>query len=190
MTTYRSTHTRSSISTTDGSLVFLRPATVWRDEIVARARLAKTKDSANSRLSLCPMILVPLYLREIIARSRRSLKTLLLDQTKSARPRQHLRRRSFVSRAYHPFKIAVQLSAHDRAFASGNSRGLNAAITDSSTHASAWNIRMAFLTARLSKGSGKSTNVKASRASNAARRYDASCRRPVDLTGAPRCQRR
>ena len=51
-------------------------------------------------------------------------------------------------------------------------------------HASAWSIQTASLTARLSKDSGKFTNVKANRASNAARAFDDSRTAADRLTGA------
>ena len=80
-------------------------------KLVARARLAKTKgirelapEPLSDDFSLA-------YLREIVARSRRSLKTLLLDQTKVLGLGNIYAAEALFRAGINPFKIAAQLSS-------------------------------------------------------------------------------
>ena len=91
---------------------------VFRDQrqfgvmkLVARAQLAKTKgirelapEPLSDDFSLA-------YLREIVARSRRSLKTLLLDQTKVLGLGNIYAAEALFRAGINPFKIAAQLSS-------------------------------------------------------------------------------
>ena len=114
---------------------------VFRDQrqfgvmkLVARTRLAQTKgirelapEPLSDDFSLA-------YLREIVARSRRSLKTLLLDQTKVLGLGNIYAAEALFRAGINPFKIAAQLSSpRVKRLHQAIREVLSDAITDSST---------------------------------------------------------
>ena len=114
---------------------------VFRDQrqfgvmkLVARARLAKTKgirelapEPLSDDFSLA-------YLRDIIARSRRSLKTLLLDQTKVLGLGNIYAAEALFRAGINPFKVGAQLSSpRVKRLHQAIREVLSDAITDSST---------------------------------------------------------
>src|SRR2546425_9536906 len=114
---------------------------VFRDQrqfgvmkLVARTRLAKTKGIRELAPEPLSDDFSPSYLRDIIARSRRSLKTLLLDQTKVLGLGNIYAAEALFRARINPFKIAAQLSSPrvDRLHQAIR-EVLSAAITDSST---------------------------------------------------------
>ena len=91
---------------------------VFRDQrqfgvmrLVARARLAKTKGIRDLAPEPLSDDFSPAYLSEILARSRRSLKTLLLDQTKVLGLGNIYAAEALFRARINPFKIAAQLSS-------------------------------------------------------------------------------
>jgi len=91
---------------------------VFRDQrqfgvmrLVARARLAKTKGIRDLAPEPLSDDFGPAYLSEILARSRRSLKTLLLDQTKVLGLGNIYAAEALFRARINPFKIAAQLSS-------------------------------------------------------------------------------
>ena len=91
---------------------------VFRDQrqfgvmkLVARARLAQTKGIRELAPEPLSDDFSPAYLREIVARSRRSLKTLLLDQTKVLGLGNIYAAEALFRAGINPFKIAAQLSS-------------------------------------------------------------------------------
>ncbi len=80
-------------------------------KLVARARLAKTKGIRELAPEPLSEDFSPAYLRDIIARSRRSLKTLLLDQTKVLGLGNIYAAEALFRAGINPFKIAAQLSS-------------------------------------------------------------------------------
>ena len=80
-------------------------------KLVARARLAKTKGIRELAPEPLSDDFSPAYLRDIIARSRRSLKTLLLDQTKVLGLGNIYAAEALFRAGINPFKIAAQLSS-------------------------------------------------------------------------------
>ena len=91
---------------------------VFRDQrqfgvmkLVARARLAQTKGIRELAPEPLSDDFSPAYLREIVARSRRSLKTLLLDQTKILGLGNIYAAEALFRARINPFKIAAQLSS-------------------------------------------------------------------------------
>ena len=103
-------------------------------KLVARARLAKTKgirelapEPLSDDFSLA-------YLREIVARSRRSLKTLLLDQTKVLGLGNIYAAEALFRAGINPFKVGAQLSSpRVKRLHQAIREVLSDAITDSST---------------------------------------------------------
>lgn len=91
---------------------------VFRDQrqfgvmkLVARARLAKTKGITELAPEPLSDAFSPAYLRDVTARSRRSLKTLLLDQTKVLGLGNIYAAEALFRAGINPFKIAAQLSS-------------------------------------------------------------------------------
>ena len=80
-------------------------------KLVARARLAKTKGIRELAPEPLSDDFSPAYLRDIIARSRRSLKTLLLDQTKVLGLGNIYAAEALFRAGINPFKIGAQLSS-------------------------------------------------------------------------------
>src|SRR2546425_219930 len=114
---------------------------VFRDQrkcgvmkLVARARLSKTKGIRDLAPEPLSEDFSPAYLRDIIARSRRSLKTLLLDQTKVLGLGNIYAAEALFRARINPFKTAAQLSSPrvDRLHRAIRDV-LTDAITDSST---------------------------------------------------------
>ena len=103
-------------------------------KLVARARLAKTKgirelapEPLSDDFSLA-------YLCEIVARSRRSLKTLLLDQTKVLGLGNIYAAEALFRAGINPFKVGAQLSSSRvKRLHQAIREVLSDAITDSST---------------------------------------------------------
>ena len=114
---------------------------VFRDQrqfgvmkLVARARLAQTKGIRELAPEPLSDDFSPAYLREIVARSRRSLKTLLLDQTKILGLGNIYAAEALFRAGINPFKIAAQLSSRRVPRLHQAIRDvLRDAITDSST---------------------------------------------------------
>ena len=114
---------------------------VFRDQrqfgvmkLVARARLAQTKGIRELAPEPLSDDFSPAYLREIVARSRRSLKTLLLDQTKVLGLGNIYAAEALFRAGINPFKIAAQLSSRRVPRLHQAIRDvLGDAITDSST---------------------------------------------------------
>ncbi|SRR6266480_1262691 len=114
---------------------------VFRDQrqfgvmkLVARARLAKTKGIRELAPEPLSDDFSPAYLREIVARSRRSLKTLLLDQAKVLGLGNIYAAEALFRAGINPFKIAAQLSSRRVPRLHQAIRDvLGDAITDSST---------------------------------------------------------
>ena len=91
---------------------------VFRDQrqfgvmkLVARARLAQTKGIRELAPEPLSDDFSPAYLREIVARSRRSLKTLLLDQAKVLGLGNIYAAEALFRAGISPFAIAAELSA-------------------------------------------------------------------------------
>src|SRR2546425_10724421 len=91
---------------------------VFRDQrqfgvmkLIARARLAKTKGIRELAPEPLSDDFSSAYLREIVARSRRSLKTLLLDQTKVLGLGNIYAAEALLRARINPFKVASQLSS-------------------------------------------------------------------------------
>jgi formamidopyrimidine-DNA glycosylase len=80
-------------------------------KLVARARLAQTKGIRELAPEPLSDDFSPAYLSEIVARSRRSLKTLLLDQTKVLGLGNIYAAEALFRAGINPFKIAAQLSS-------------------------------------------------------------------------------
>src|SRR6266705_4788006 len=114
---------------------------VFRDQrqfgvmkLVARARLAQTKGIRELAPEPLSDDISPAYLREIVARSRRSLKTLLLDQTKVLGLGNIYAAEALFRAGINPFKIAAQLSSpRVKRLHQAIREVLSDAITDSST---------------------------------------------------------
>jgi len=103
-------------------------------KLVARARLAQTKGIRELAPEPLSDDFSPAYLREIVARSRRSLKTLLLDQTKVLGLGNIYAAEALFRAGINPFKIAAQLSSRRVPRLHQAIRDvLGDAITDSST---------------------------------------------------------
>jgi len=103
-------------------------------KLVARARLAQTKGIRELAPEPLSDDFSPAYLREIVARSRRSLKTLLLDQTKILGLGNIYAAEALFRARINPFKIAAQLSSRRVPRLHQAIRDvLSDAITDSST---------------------------------------------------------
>src|SRR5260370_11240744 len=80
-------------------------------KLVARSRLAKTKGIRELAPEPLSEDFSCAYLSEIVARSRRSLKTLLLDQTKVLGLGNIYAAEALFRAGINPFKIAAQLSS-------------------------------------------------------------------------------
>jgi len=80
-------------------------------KLVARSRLAQTKGIRELAPEPLSDDFSPAYLSEIVARSRRSLKTLLLDQTKVLGLGNIYAAEALFRAGINPFKIAAQLSS-------------------------------------------------------------------------------
>jgi formamidopyrimidine-DNA glycosylase len=114
---------------------------VFRDQrqfgvmkLVARPRLAKTKGIRELAPEPLSDDFSPAYLREITARSRRSLKTLMLDQTKVLGLGNIYAAEALFRAGINPFKIAAQLSSpRVERLHQAIREVLTDAITDSST---------------------------------------------------------
>ena len=114
---------------------------VFRDQrqfgvmkLVARGRLSKTKGIRELAPEPLSDDFSPAYLREIVARSRRSLKTLLLDQAKVLGLGNIYAAEALFRAGINPFKIAAQLSSRRVPRLHQAIRDvLGDAITDSST---------------------------------------------------------
>ena len=114
---------------------------VFRDQrqfgvmkLVARARLAQTKGIRELAPEPLSDDFSPAYLSAIVARSRRSLKILLLDQTKVLGLGNIYAAEALFRAGINPFKIAAQLSSPRVARLHRAIREvLGDAITDSST---------------------------------------------------------
>jgi len=118
----------------DRRLVFRDQRQFGVMKLVARARLAKTKGIRELAPEPLSDDFSPAYLREIIARSRRSLKTLLLDQTKVLGLGNIYAAEALFRAGINPFKIAAQLSSRRVPRLHQAIRDvLRDAITDSST---------------------------------------------------------
>jgi len=103
-------------------------------KLVARGRLAQTKGIRELAPEPLSDDFSPAYLREIVARSRRSLKTLLLDQTKVLGLGNIYAAEALFRAGINPFKIAAQLSSRRVPRLHQAIRDvLGDAITDSST---------------------------------------------------------
>ena len=103
-------------------------------KLVARARLAQTKGIRELAPEPLSDDFSPAYLREIVARSRRSLKTLLLDQAKVLGLGNIYAAEALFRAGINPFKIAAQLSSRRVPRLHQAIRDvLGDAITDSST---------------------------------------------------------
>ncbi len=118
----------------DRRLVFRDQRQFGVMKLVARARLAKTKGIRELAPEPLSDDFSPVYLREIIARSRRSLKTLMLDQTKILGLGNIYAAEALFRAGINPFKIAAQLSSRRVPRLHQAIRDvLGDAITDSST---------------------------------------------------------
>ena len=118
----------------DRRLVFRDQRQFGVMKLVARARLAKTKGIRDLAPEPLSDDFSPAYLREIVARSRRSLKTLLLDQTKILGLGNIYAAEALFRAGINPFKIAAQLSSRRVPRLHQAIRDvLGDAITDSST---------------------------------------------------------
>ena len=114
---------------------------VFRDQrqfgvmkLVGRSRLAQTKGIRELAPEPLSDDFSPAYLREIVARSRRSLKTLLLDQAKVLGLGNIYAAEALFRAGINPFKIAAQLSSRRVPRLHQAIRDvLGDAITDSST---------------------------------------------------------
>ena len=95
----------------DWRLVFRDQRQFGVMKLVARARLAKTKGIRDLAPEPLSDDFSPAYLSEILARSRRSLKTLLLDQTKVLGLGNIYAAEALFRARINPFKIAAQLSS-------------------------------------------------------------------------------
>src|SRR5437588_4605175 len=95
----------------DRRLVFRDQRQFGVMKLVARARLAKTKGIRELAPEPLSDGFSPAYLSEIIARSRRSLKTFLLDQTKVLGLGNIYAAEALFRAGINPFKIAAQLSS-------------------------------------------------------------------------------
>ena len=95
----------------DRRLVFRDQRQFGVMKLVARARLAQTKGIRELAPEPLSDDFSPAYLREIVARSRRSLKTLLLDQTKILGLGNIYAAEALFRAGINPFKIAAQLSS-------------------------------------------------------------------------------
>jgi len=103
-------------------------------KLVARARLAKTKGIRELAPEPLSDDFSPAYLRDIIARSRRSLKTLLLDQTKVLGLGNIYAAEALFRAGINPFKVGAQLSSSRvKRLHQAIREVLSDAITDSST---------------------------------------------------------
>ena len=103
-------------------------------KLVARARLAKTKGIRELAPEPLSDDFSPAYLRDIIARSRRSLKTLLLDQTKVLGLGNIYAAEALFRAGINPFKVGAQLSSpRVKRLHQAIREVLSDAITDSST---------------------------------------------------------
>ena len=118
----------------DRRLVFRDQRQFGVMKLVARARLAKTKGIRDLAPEPLSDDFSPAYLSEILARSRRSLKTLLLDQTKVLGLGNIYAAEALFRARINPFKIAAQLSSRRVPRLHQAIRDvLSDAITDSST---------------------------------------------------------
>ena len=95
----------------DRRLVFRDQRQFGVMKLVARARLAKTKGIRDLAPEPLSDDFGPAYLSGILARSRRSLKTLLLDQTKVLGLGNIYAAEALFRARINPFKIAAQLSS-------------------------------------------------------------------------------
>ena len=103
-------------------------------KLVARAGLAKTKGIRELAPEPLSDDFSPTYLREILARSRRSLKTLLLDQTKVLGLGNIYAAEALFRAGINPFKVGAQLSSpRVKRLHQAIREVLSDAITDSST---------------------------------------------------------
>src|SRR5438309_10336762 len=96
---------------TDVRLVFRDQRQFGVMKLVARARLAKTKGIRDLAPEPLSDDFGPAYLSEILARSRRSLKTLLLDQTKVLGLGNIYAAEALFRARINPFKTASELSS-------------------------------------------------------------------------------
>ncbi len=118
----------------DRRLVFRDQRQFGVMKLVARARLAKTKGIRELAPEPLSDAFSPAYLRDIIARSHRSLKTLLLDQTKVLGLGNIYAAEALFRAGINPFKIAAQLSSpRVERLHQAIREVLGDAITDSST---------------------------------------------------------
>ena len=114
---------------------------VFRDQrqfgvmkLVARERLAQTKGIRELAPEPLSDDFSPAYLREIVARSRRSLKTLLLDQAKVLGLGNIYAAEALFRAGINPFKVGAQLSSpRVKRLHQAIREVLSDAITDSST---------------------------------------------------------
>src|SRR6202171_2952020 len=92
-------------------LVFCDMRQFGRMKIVATSRLAKTREI--SQLAPEPLLdeFTPAYLRQTLLRSRRSLKTLLLDQTRVLGLGNIYAAEALFRARINPFKVASKLSS-------------------------------------------------------------------------------
>jgi formamidopyrimidine-DNA glycosylase len=95
----------------DRRLVFRDQRQFGVMKLVARARLAKTKGIRELAPEPLSDDFSLVYLNEIVARSRRSLKTLLLDQTKVLGLGNIYAAEALFRAGINPFKIASELSS-------------------------------------------------------------------------------
>src|SRR3989475_7636373 len=95
----------------DRRLVFRDQRQFGVMKLVARARLAKTKGIRELAPEPLSDDFSPTYLREILARSRRSLQILLLDQTKVLGLGNIYAAEALFRAGINPFKVGAQLSS-------------------------------------------------------------------------------
>ena len=118
----------------DRRLVFRDQRQFGVMKLVARARLAKTKGIRELAPEPLSDDFSPAYLRDIVARSRRSLKTLLLDQAKVLGLGNIYAAEALFRAGINPFKIGAQLSSpRVKRLHQAIREVLSDAITDSST---------------------------------------------------------
>src|SRR5438105_2415876 len=118
----------------DRRLVFRDQRQFGVMKLIARARLAKTKGIRELAPEPLSDDFSSAYLNEIVGRSRRSLKTLLLDQSKVLGLGNIYAAEALFRAGINPFRIAAQLSApRVERLHQAICEVLSAAITDSST---------------------------------------------------------
>ena len=149
---------------------------VFRDQrqfgvmkLVANSRLSKTKGITELAPEPFSDEFSVAYLKETLARSRRTLKTLLLDQTRVLGLGNIYAAEALFRARINPFKIASELSARRVERLHQAIRDvLRAAVSGNSSSRINLENPKVFPTARRLERSGRSTNAKARRASNAA----------------------